>query len=54
MKEPVDPKISQYFSELAKKRKRPYYGFKDPKLAREAGKRGRQTQAKIRKEAKGD
>lgn len=28
--------LSQYFSEMAKKRKNPYFGFKDPEVQRKA------------------
>lgn len=44
----IDPKISAYMSALAKKRKNPYYGFKDKDLAKKAGDAGRLTQKKKR------
>lgn len=31
-----DKEISKYFSDLAKKRKNPYFGFKDPKIQKKA------------------
>lgn len=43
-KKTVDPVISAYMSELAKKRKNPYYGFKDKETAKKAGDKGRETQ----------
>lgn len=49
MKNKLDPELSQYFSELARKRKNPYYGFKDPELARRAGEKGRAVRARKRK-----
>lgn len=44
MSKEVDPVVSKYMSELAKKRKNPYYGFKDKSLAKKAGDKGRETQ----------
>lgn len=35
-KKPVDPAVSKYMSELAKKRKHPYLPFKDTNTARAA------------------
>lgn len=49
MNKDVDPVVSKYMSDLAKKRKNPYYGFKDKNLAKEAGDKGRQTQ-KVKRE----
>lgn len=50
MKE-IDPAVSKYFSELARKRKNPYYNFKDSAVAKEAGDAGRKTQRIKRQEA---
>lgn len=47
----IDPAVSKHMSELAKKRKNPYFGFKDPKLAKKAGDIGRETQRINREEA---
>lgn len=53
MNKSVDPKISAYFSELAKRRKNPYFGFKDKSLAKKAGDAGRETQRAKREASKG-
>lgn len=41
--------ISQHMSDIAKQRKNPYLGFKDPKKASEAGKRSAELRAKAKK-----
>lgn len=48
MTKEVDPAISKFMSDAAKKRKNPYYGFKDKARAKAAGEKGRETQRKLR------
>lgn len=49
-KKTIDPAISEYFSNLAKKRKNPKGGFSDPELAKKAGEAGRLTQKRQREQ----
>lgn len=54
MKKEVDPVISEYFRNLAKKRRDKNYGFNDPEVASRAGKKGRAIQLANRKKAKNE
>lgn len=45
-KKEVSPEISQYFSDMAKKRKNPHFPFKDKDLARKAAKLGVEAKRK--------
>lgn len=42
----VDPKVSKYFSELARRRKNPYLPFKDKEVARKANQASHAAKAK--------
>lgn len=48
----IDPKVSKYFSELSKKRKKPHLPFKDVKKAKEASRKGVEARRKKREDEK--
>lgn len=48
----IDPKVSEFFREMAKKRKNPYHGFSDPEKAREAGRKGAEKRWHVKGEEK--
>lgn len=48
----LDPKVSKYFSGLAKKRKKPHLPFKDVEKAKEASRKGVEARKRKREDEK--